>query len=76
MGRPRTRAELAIDCAAGILFAAFVAVLFLGFEDPGFPYATVAPFPLVGSLAVLFWGNLHMHRVARSPPDGQSGTER
>jgi len=68
---PRSRSELAIDGAATALFAVFVAALYLGFVDSGFPYATIAAFPLTGSLAIVFWGNLRADRFVRSHP----GTE-
>ena len=64
----RSRTELAIDGAATVLFAVFVGALYLGFVDSGFPYATFAAFPLTGSLAIVFWGNLRADRFVRSHP--------
>jgi hypothetical protein len=60
--------EAATDGLAAVLFAGFVGCLLLGYFDSRFPYATLATLPLVGSLAMLSWGNLKADRVARSLP--------
>ena len=70
-GDPSTRrvpSQLAIDVAAAGLFIAFVALLFLGNQDPGFPYNGIAAIPLSGSLGALFWANLRADRFEHVVP--------
>lgn len=64
-GRP---SQLAIDIVAAGLFIVFVGFLFLGSQDPGFPYDPVAAVPLAGSLGALFWANLRADRFDRTVP--------
>lgn len=60
--------EAVVDGIASALFAGFVGLLFLGYMDSGFPYASLATLPLLGSLATLFGANLRTDRRARSSP--------
>lgn len=60
--------EAAVDGIASALFAVFVGLLVLGYLDSGFPYASVATLPLLGSLATIFWANARADRRARSSP--------
>ena len=63
--RRSSPSQLVLDVAATGLFIAFVAFLFLGSQDPGFPYNAVAAVPLAGSLGALFAANLRADRNAR-----------
>ena len=67
---PTVISGMATDALSAGLLVVFVGLLFLGYFDPRVPYSGVAVFPLVGSLALLFWTNRASDRVARSRPVG------
>jgi predicted lipid-binding transport protein (Tim44 family) len=68
--QPRSRLpDVAGDTLAGGLLIGFIGMLFLGYFDPQFPYNSLATFPLVGSLVLLFWMNRRADQTARTAPN-------
>lgn len=65
---PSSVSDRVADALAAALFCGFVALLFLGYPDPDFPYADFASLPLLSSFIVLFWANRRSDRVPSSAP--------